>query len=90
MVILVTIISLNKIISMRKYIGGVHKVSIIVDNYNSFEYPSIVFNPIKLPVYKIGYDKLGKRYQKVTRSPKIRNKILQELGVNPKMLTDLL
>ena len=68
---------------MRKYLGGIHKVSIIVDNYDSFEYPSNEFKPIKLPVYKIGYDKLGKRYQKVTRSLKIRNKILEELKVNP-------
>jgi hypothetical protein len=75
---------------MRKYIGGVYKVSIIVDNYNSFEYPSESFRPIKLPVYKIGYDKLGKRYQKVTRSPKMRNKILRELKVEPTMLKDLL
>ena len=75
---------------MRKYIGGVYKVSIIVDNYNSFEYPSNEFRPIKLPVYKIGYDKLGKRYQKVTRSPKMRNKILRELKVEPTMLKDLL
>jgi hypothetical protein len=74
---------------MKKYLGGIHKVSIIVDTYNSFQYPSKEFIPIKFPLYKIGYDKLGTRHQKVTRCLKMRNKILQELKVSTTKLMDL-
>lgn len=73
----------------KKYLGGIHKVSIIVDSYDSFQYPSDQFKPVKFPLYKIGYDKLGVRHQKVTRSLKMRNKILQELKVSPTKLMDL-
>jgi hypothetical protein len=74
---------------MKKYFGGYNKVSLIVSEYNSFEYPSKEFIPVKFPLYKIGYDKLGKRHQKVTRCLKMRNKILLELGVLPTIVKDL-
>lgn len=66
-----------------KYIGGIHKVSITVENYNSFQYPSDEFRPVSLPLYSIGYDKLGKRKQVKTRSKKQLIKIFKDLKVNP-------
>jgi hypothetical protein len=66
-----------------KYIGGMHKVSITIESYNSFQYPCEQFRPVKFPLYSIGYDKLGKRKQVKTRSKKQLIKIFKDLKVNP-------
>lgn len=71
-----------------KYIGGLHKVSITIESYNSFQYPSDEFIPVKFPLYSIGYDKLGKRKQVKTRSKKQLIKIFQDLKVNPLQVND--
>lgn len=65
------------------YIGGLHKVSITIEEYNSFVYPSEQFLPTKLPLYSVGYDKLGKRKKVSVRSKKQLIKIFKDLKVNP-------
>jgi hypothetical protein len=65
------------------YLGGTHKVSLTIDEYESFQYPSEQFLQVKLPVYSVGYDKLGKRKKVSIRSKKQLLKIFQDLKVNP-------
>ena len=73
-----------------KYIGGTHKVSFTLESYSSFEYPSNEFKQVFLPLYSIGYDKLGRRKQIKTRSKKQLIKILQDLKVNPLSVNELM
>ena len=73
-----------------KYIGGIHKVSVTIESYKSYEYPCEQFRPSFLPLYSIGYDKLGKRKQVKTRSKKQLIKILKDLRVNPLNVNELL
>lgn len=68
--------------SNYKYIGGAFKVSIAIESYPSFKYPSDSFKPVSLPLISIGYEYLGKRKQVKTRFKKQLQKILSDLHVD--------
>lgn len=65
------------------YLGGLHKVNFTITSHNSFQYPCDSFCPVKIPLYEITWDMLGKRKKVSVRSKKQVLKKFKELGVNP-------
>jgi hypothetical protein len=65
------------------YLGGLYKVNFTITSHDSFQYPCEQFCPVKIPLYEITWDILGKRKKLSVRSKKqVLNKF-KELGVNP-------
>lgn len=65
------------------YLGGKYKVNFTITSHNSFKYPSDLFCPVKIPVYEITWDKLGKRKKVSVRSKKQVVELFTKLEVNP-------
>jgi len=65
------------------YLGGKHKVNFTITSHDSFKYPCEVFYHVKIPVYEITWDMLGKRKKVSVRSKKQVLMKFKELGVNP-------
>jgi hypothetical protein len=65
------------------YLGGLYKVNFTITSHNSFQYPCEQFCPVKIPVYEITWDILGKRKKVSVRSKKQVLKKFKELGVAP-------
>jgi len=65
------------------YLGGLYKVNFTITSHNSFQYPCGSFCPVKIPLYEITWDILGKRKKVSVRSKKQVLKKFEELGVAP-------
>lgn len=71
------------------YIGGKNKVNFTITEYDSFKYPCKDFCPVKLPLYEITWEVLGKRKKLSVRSKKQVMAKFKELQVNPLKLKTL-